>query len=601
MTNFLGKYGLGLVLLLAAVLHAWGLGESLPYSYYGDEQHFVKRALSFGSGDLNPHWFHKPAFYMYVLFGEFGALFVAGKLVGAWDSVSGFAVEFVRNPKAFYLLGRISTSIFGVAAVWLVYLIGKRHFGKAVGLVGALFASLTYGSVDSAQSVKADAPAMFFAVASMLFLLNYLDSRRARDLVLATLAAGVGTATKYYPAIMLLPIVLGACMVHWEAGGDAKTVVKRIALAGLVVAAVFWGAFFVCSPYSVLDPLGRKQTFGRITRLINKVNPLAIVAAEPQRETERATQPEVSTLDGLADYGRVLVSRPGVGPVLGTLALVGIGYGIWPGGRKTRFVLLYALPFVAASVLMHPGYAGPRHQVPIYPFLALCAAVAVVGLLHRFPRFRPAGYVLVFVGLLQPTLALARHGIRVSRPDTRNVAKSWIEANIPAGTRILIDETGPPLLQSPARLKGMLAGFRAQSDPAGQFTTHYGSYLRYQLEAAKGETVYELHELRKAWWREEEGEGGARTAGSDRDRDMGNPLKKVGVETYQFYVDRGFEYAVVHSRAYYPFLTNPSTAASRPAYYAFYKALFERGELVREFTPEGGDYSGPTVKIVRFR
>ena len=39
-----------------------GIWHSYPFSYYGDEVHFVERALSFGSFDFNPHWFHKPAF-----------------------------------------------------------------------------------------------------------------------------------------------------------------------------------------------------------------------------------------------------------------------------------------------------------------------------------------------------------------------------------------------------------------------------------------------------------------------------------------------------------------------------------------------------------
>ena len=55
------------VLLLAAALRLWGLLHDLPFSYFGDELHFMRRAMAIGTGDLNPHWFHKPAFLMYVL------------------------------------------------------------------------------------------------------------------------------------------------------------------------------------------------------------------------------------------------------------------------------------------------------------------------------------------------------------------------------------------------------------------------------------------------------------------------------------------------------------------------------------------------------
>ncbi len=82
-----------LILLLAVTLRILGIWHSYPYSFYPDEAHFVKRALSFGSLDFNPHWFHKPALYMYILFFEYGLYFVIGKILGAWNSVSGFAVS----------------------------------------------------------------------------------------------------------------------------------------------------------------------------------------------------------------------------------------------------------------------------------------------------------------------------------------------------------------------------------------------------------------------------------------------------------------------------------------------------------------------------
>ena len=85
------------VFALAEIVRLWGVGHDLPFSYYGDEQHFVKRGLSFGSGDLNPHWFHKPAFYMYILFFDYGVFYCAGWLTGFWSSVADFAVSYVLN------------------------------------------------------------------------------------------------------------------------------------------------------------------------------------------------------------------------------------------------------------------------------------------------------------------------------------------------------------------------------------------------------------------------------------------------------------------------------------------------------------------------
>jgi len=61
------RIALAAVLLLAAALRLWALRHDLPFSYYGDELHFMRRAMAMGTGDLDPHWFHKPAFLMYLL------------------------------------------------------------------------------------------------------------------------------------------------------------------------------------------------------------------------------------------------------------------------------------------------------------------------------------------------------------------------------------------------------------------------------------------------------------------------------------------------------------------------------------------------------
>ena len=70
------------ILLLAFFVRVWGNKFGLPQLYYWDEPTVVNRAIRFGSGDLNPHFFYYPALYMYVLFIVSGGYFVFGKLTG---------------------------------------------------------------------------------------------------------------------------------------------------------------------------------------------------------------------------------------------------------------------------------------------------------------------------------------------------------------------------------------------------------------------------------------------------------------------------------------------------------------------------------------
>ena len=119
-----------IVLIFASILRFWGIWHGYPFSYYPDEEHFMNRAVSFGSGDLNPHWFHKPAFLMYILFFEYGLFFVIGKITGMFSGVDSFAIYYFQNPWPFILIGRITVTLFGIATIYVVYKIGEQFLVK---------------------------------------------------------------------------------------------------------------------------------------------------------------------------------------------------------------------------------------------------------------------------------------------------------------------------------------------------------------------------------------------------------------------------------------------------------------------------------------
>ena len=59
--------------------------------------------------------------------------------------------------------------------------------------------------------------------------------------------------------------------------------------------------------------------------------------------------------------------------------------------------------------------------------------------------------------LLFPAYKISERGLLISKEDTRNIAKAWIESNIPAGNKILIDEKGPQLMMDEELLLELLA------------------------------------------------------------------------------------------------------------------------------------------------
>ena len=158
----------------------------------------------------------------------------------------------------------------------------------------------------------------------------------------------------------------------------------------------------------------------------------------------------------------------------------------------------------------------------------------------------------------------------------------------------------PRLLMTEKRIRAILHK-ADKADPKGQFTAHYDTYLKYRLLASKGNITFDVHEIRFPWWRDKEVESGVHLLNSKYDRDMGNPLKPVGVATYDFYIKEGFKYAVVHSRGYQSFLVDNAIAKKFSSFSKFYRELFNKGKLIKTFSSNTSKkWRGPEVRIYEF-
>src|SRR5690606_5794487 len=68
--------GVGLLLVVAFALRAWGVKHGLPYAYNADENaHFVPKAIGLFGHSLNPQYFINPPAYTYVLHVVFAVWF----------------------------------------------------------------------------------------------------------------------------------------------------------------------------------------------------------------------------------------------------------------------------------------------------------------------------------------------------------------------------------------------------------------------------------------------------------------------------------------------------------------------------------------------
>jgi hypothetical protein len=82
-----------------------------------------------------------------------------------------------------------------------------------------------------------------------------------------------------------------------------------------------------------------------------------------------------------------------------------------------------------------------RWLLPVYPLLCLLAAWAAVEALRRVPG--PAAVVAGVLLCAQGLVFAIHNDVVLARDDTRAVARDWMVANIPEGTKVVIEPIAP--------------------------------------------------------------------------------------------------------------------------------------------------------------
>ncbi|HEX3553987.1 MAG TPA: glycosyltransferase family 39 protein [Thermoanaerobaculia bacterium] len=590
------------VLLLATLLRLWGLRHDLPFSYYGDELHFMKRAMALGTGDLDPHWFHKPAFLMYVLVFVYGLYFVAGRIAGAFGSTAELGARFLFAPGPFLLLGRLVVAVCGVATVFVVDRIGRRVHGTPwAGVASGLVAAALTPMVVSSQTIKSDVPCGLLMALSVYAWLGTRESPRLRPLAAASLLAGAAMGTHYY-GVVLVPAYLGMEALRAASVKTGRRAAWGTALRrGALIVLLFTAGFFLTSPFNFLDPTWARDTFGRVAGSLGLAHGThgQDVRYEPDANLE--IKPGAASLVGAAGAFFAMVgSGEALGIALSLLAAVGLAATL--ARRETRWYgLLVSIPclfFFLAAITVAAYHAQARHLNALYPLLATLAwpgALAAARLAPRLlkePRDHAAALSLVALACLPLLARSIQHDRRLDREDSRGVSYRWVLAGLPADSHILLDDYGP-LLNPNARAAARQAAL-LRTLPPGPFTRHQG--LRIELlQRFPPRDGRDLDELGHQWWlpREKSDEELRR---DPKDLDMASPLVLRQPRSLEEYRRQGIRYVITNSLARDQYLTLNPRGSRFPSFVRFYREL-DTTRRLRTFDPAAWGGKGPVVWI----
>ena len=414
------------VIAAAALLRFWALGHGLPFVVGVDEPHIMSRVVRMmTTGDFNPHFFDYPGLYLHLQLAVACARFLWGAAVdGAWTSLAQ------TTAGDFYLWGRSITALLGTLTVYLVYLIGKR-WSTRHGLLAAGLVAVMPNHVRESHYVLTDVPMAFFVTLSFLLTLRALEKQTLRAFAWAGAVAGLAAATKYYGGVVVAAPLAAACMTR---GAERSRTTLALSVAGAAVAAFLAGA-----PYTILD-------------LPSFLNGFATLASAFQG----GAPPEPAWLTYLKHLrnamwwpGALLLAWGAVHAIVRAIT----------GPGKERFTLVVLFTGFYFALVGTRTLVFARYLMPLFPFISLLVAVAIlssVGVLRRLKVPLAARTTLVValaaVAIVPPLKTSLSYDRMIARRSTALAAFEWLNGNVPAGSRVIVEGYGFATISGRCRL-----------------------------------------------------------------------------------------------------------------------------------------------------
>jgi 4-amino-4-deoxy-L-arabinose transferase-like glycosyltransferase len=412
------------VLLTAFLLRLWGTWYGLPYLYIIDEYHEVMRALQLGTGSFNFDRVGKGGFY-FVLFFEYGIYFVLLKLAGVVASAEDFGRLFARDPSAFYWMGRATAAIIGAMTVAVAFQTARRAYSTMAGVLAAAFLTFNVLHVDLSRRIGVDVPMTLLALVALYFATEIAGSGRRRHYVLAALFAALATTTKLTGILVVLPLLLAH--TYYVAGTPGGIIGWWRSRNFWTAVAVFIGVLFVTNP-GIVTALDFFKLF-----------------ADSSSSTGGEQPGDVSSVAATVRPNLYLfyldVMRQSMGWLLFIVSMGSVVYAAWRRTSTDMLLLVFVLTnYAVISSTNSATMFYPRYALPIIVVLTILAGRAVSDLVTCRWRLGPvATTIIACVLLVVPGQQLLTTAQALIKPDTRTLAKTWFEANVPAGSKVLIE------------------------------------------------------------------------------------------------------------------------------------------------------------------
>jgi hypothetical protein len=367
------------------------------------------------------------------------------------------------------LIGRAYSSALDLLTVLVVYLIARRLYNRKVALLAAAFSAFTVLQIQQAHFYTTDTFSLLFLTLAILASVQILttplpahvfDPAVRRTLkeeffelvrhpwlvpsLLFGLWLGMAMASKInvFPVAVMLP---GAILIQLVSLSphEQKTQAWRVVLLLGLGALVSLLVFRILQPYAFSGP-------GFFNFGINKEWVDNLKSLESLSSKDADWPPAMQWARRPLWFSGQNLTIWGLGLPLGIAAWAGFLFAGWRmlKGEWRKHLLLWVWVggyFVWQSLKANPTM---RYQLPVYPFLAIFAAWALVTWMEAKPfkarrinwqkALSIAATVLVLGGSMAWSFAFTRI---YTRPLTRVAASNWLFENVPGPLTLSIETT----------------------------------------------------------------------------------------------------------------------------------------------------------------
>lgn len=546
------------LLLLALGVRAVGLGHSLPYRYVADT-HVIRGALGMAqTKDLAPPpnvYTSYPYLLPYLLLPQFGALYVGGKVTGAWTDAQDFGRKMIDDPTALYWIARALITAFGVLAVGLTYRIARRALDERCAFVAAYLVATSLLLVHLGKDARpwvALAALVAFTAERTLAYVRAPSAKRA-------IWMGVGA---------------GLCIACHQAGGLAVLLPASGVLARILAAKdepSLWRRLSIPLRDGVISAL----LFGATALLIGfpyllKSRSANVGVESKSFENERIDvggQSFATEAFGLARFEETALGFIGFEPLM----VICAGLGLLAVARRRyrfgSFPVIAIYPFAVIVLFLFYGGTHTRYLSTAVPLLAVIASVPLARALAGTGWKRVTAMLLLAFPLIQ----VARLDYVMSHTDTRTAFLPAIAEQVPEHSVVALESYGSPLRFDASAVERLMSfgqwASRAEGQEASLVTPISNDRPPYSVVPL--ERFYEFASLWPHQW---------------LTPDPADPTKRVEKPIETFLDEVGAQYLVAADR-------RPGAARNS----ALDEVLARRGEKVAQIAPYSGSPPGEAL------